>query len=76
MNSIKLLKAVLIVVAFLGFCGEASSQSKGPIKLGSLSALTGVGSQMGQSQRDALVMVFEKLNASGGINGQESRPIY
>jgi branched-chain amino acid transport system substrate-binding protein len=71
MNSIKLLKAVLIVVALVGFCTEASSQSKGPIKLGSLSALTGVGSQMGQSQRDALAMVFEKINASGGINGKK-----
>ena len=71
MNSIKLLKAVLIVSALLGFCGEALSQSKGPIKLGSLSALTGVGSQMGQSQRDALVMVFDKIKASGGINGQK-----
>ena len=71
MNSIKLLKAVLIFVALLGFCGEALSQSKGPIKLGSLSALTGVGSQMGQSQRDALIMVFDKIKASGGINGQK-----
>ena len=71
MKSIKLLKAVLIIFAILGFWGEAFSQSKGPIKLGSLSALTGVGSQMGQSQRDALVMVFDKIKASGGINGQK-----
>ncbi len=71
MNISKLTAAASIVFVILGFWGEAISQSRGPVKLGSLSALTGVGSQMGQSQRDALVMVFEKINASGGINGQK-----
>lgn len=71
MNISKWTAAGLIVFVILGFWGQAFSQSKGPIKLGSLSALTGVGSQMGQSQRDALVMVYERINASGGINGQK-----
>ena len=71
MDRINFLKALLVVFFMIGFCGEAVSQSKGPVKLGSLSALTGVGSQMGQSQRDALNMVFDKIKASGGINGQK-----
>jgi branched-chain amino acid transport system substrate-binding protein len=71
MKRFSLLMSLLIVMAI--FCGsdQVFSQSKGSIKIGSLSALTGVGSQMGQNQRDALVMVFEKVNASGGINGQK-----
>jgi len=71
MNISKLTAAVLIVFVILSFWGQTFSQSKGPIKIGSLSALTGVGSQMGQNQRDALVMVFDKVNAAGGINGQK-----
>jgi len=70
MNITKLTVAGLIVFVILGFWGQAFSQPRGAIKLGSLSALTGVGSQMGQSQRDALVMVFEGINASGGIINQ------
>ena len=71
MNISKLTAAVLIVFVILSFWGQTFSQSKGSIKIGSLSALTGVGSQMGQNQRDALVMVFDKVNAAGDINGQK-----
>ena len=71
MKMIKLLSFLLIGGMFLFGSGEGFSQTKGPIKIGSLSALTGVGSQMGQNQRDALVMVFDKVNTAGGINGQK-----
>jgi branched-chain amino acid transport system substrate-binding protein len=71
MKIVKLLNILLVGVLVLFLSGEGFSQTKGPIKIGSLSALTGVGSQMGQNQRDALVMVFDKVNAAGGINGQK-----
>ena len=64
MKIVKLLNILLVGVLILFLSGEGFSQTKGPIKIGSLSALTGVGSQMGQNQRDALVMVFDKVNAS------------
>jgi branched-chain amino acid transport system substrate-binding protein len=71
MKTLKLFRCLLIGAMYLFFSGEVSAQAKGPIKIGSLSALTGVGSQMGQNMRDILVMVFHKVNASGGINGQK-----
>jgi len=71
MKTLKLFCCLLIGAMCLFFSGEVSAQAKGPIKIGSLSALTGVGSQMGQNMRDTLVMVFDKVNASGGINGQK-----
>jgi branched-chain amino acid transport system substrate-binding protein len=71
MKTLKLFSCLLIGAMYLFFSGEVSAQAKGPIKIGSLSALTGVGSQMGQNMRDTLVMVFDKVNASGGINGQK-----
>jgi branched-chain amino acid transport system substrate-binding protein len=71
MKTLKLFSCLLIGAMYLFFSGEVSAQAKGPIKIGSLSALTGVGSQMGQNMRDILVMVFDKVNASGGINGQK-----
>jgi branched-chain amino acid transport system substrate-binding protein len=41
------------------------------IRIGSLSALTGSASQPGQSQRDAIKMVVDDVNAKGGIKGQK-----
>jgi len=41
------------------------------IKIGSLSALTGSASQPGQSQRDAIKMVVDEVNAKGGIKGRK-----
>ena len=49
----------------------AQFASADTIKIGSLSALTGSASQPGQSQRDAVQMVVEEVNAKGGINGNK-----
>jgi len=49
------------------------AQSGGEIKIGSLSALTGTASQPGQAQRDAVQMVFNDVNARGGVKGQKLR---
>lgn len=67
---VRLPVVVLICSIALLFFGGVS-QSKEAIKIGSLSALTGVGSQMGQCQRDSIIMVIDKANAGGGINGQK-----
>jgi len=71
----KLRTVAVLGVAFVAWAaaGIAQGQSGGEIKIGSLSALTGSASQPGQSQRDAIQMVVNDINAKGGIKGQRIR---
>lgn len=41
-----------------------------PIKIGALFAVTGSASPLGEPERDTAVMLQEKINASGGIDGR------
>lgn len=59
---------VLGSVALTG-CGKQSDS--GEIKLGSVFPLTGDVSVMGQACKNALQMLEEETNASGGINGKK-----
>ncbi|UOM32713.1 ABC transporter substrate-binding protein [Acuticoccus sp. I52.16.1] len=43
----------------------------GPIKLGSLTPLTGVGGNYGPSMREAIAGVIETVNAAGGVLGRQ-----
>lgn len=43
----------------------------GPIKLGTLTPLTGVGGNYGPSMRDAMVGVVAAVNAAGGVLGRQ-----
>lgn len=43
----------------------------GPIKLGSLTPLTGVGGSYGPSMRDAIAGVIAKVNDAGGVLGRQ-----
>ncbi|MEM9011333.1 MAG: ABC transporter substrate-binding protein [Pseudomonadota bacterium] len=43
----------------------------GPITLGSLTPLTGVGGTYGPSMRDAIAGVIDEVNAAGGVMGRE-----
>jgi branched-chain amino acid transport system substrate-binding protein len=71
MKIFKLLTCLLVGVMFILSSGEVFAQAKGPIKIGSLSALTGV-----EAARWARTSVMSsswssKVNATGGINGQK-----
>lgn len=59
--------------ASLALSAAFPAYGQGEIKIGSLSALTGAASQPGQSQRDAIQMVVNEVNAKGGIRGQRIR---
>lgn len=43
----------------------------GPIKLGALNPLTGVGGNYGPSMRDAIAGVVDSVNAAGGVLGRQ-----
>lgn len=72
MSSSRLLATAWVWAAAIAI-SPALAQSGGEIKIGSLSALTGTASQPGQAQRDAVQMVFNDVNARGGIKGQKLR---
>lgn len=49
----------------------ALAQSDGPIKIGTLTPLTGVGGTYGPSMRDAVAGVVDSVNAAGGVLGRQ-----
>ncbi|HCP15208.1 MAG TPA: ABC transporter substrate-binding protein, partial [Peptococcaceae bacterium] len=73
--------AVLLIALFalsLAACGSspsstgtAATESKEPIKIGHEVALTGGSSLWGQSEKQALEMEIEKINAAGGVLGRQ-----
>lgn len=75
----KILKKVCIVLLivslvfpFFGCAGKTSGASKNdPIKIGHEVALTGGSALWGQSEKNALEMEVEKINAAGGVLGRQ-----
>ncbi len=49
----------------------ARAQSSEPVRLGTLTPLTGVGGSYGPSMRDAVVGVVDQVNAAGGVLGRQ-----
>ena len=48
----------------------AAAQSKEPIKIGAVLALTGPGAGLGQSERSGILLAEKSINDSGGIRGR------
>lgn len=76
----KLLLTSLIIVLFAasllaGGCAAdkktsgSADQGKEPYKIGAVVDISGNSSSLGVPERDTLLMLAEKLNAAGGING-------
>lgn len=59
--------AVLLAAATLGLAGTAQAQ----IKIGSTLAVTGPASFLGDPEAKTLEMLVEKVNAQGGVNGEQ-----
>lgn len=49
----------------------AFAQSEGPIKIGSLTPMTGAGANYGGRMRDSIAAVIDAVNAAGGIKGRQ-----
>src|SRR3989344_6602039 len=49
--------------------GPASTSNE-PIKIGQMSGLTGVGSDIGQEERNGVLLAVEEINAGDGIGGR------
>ena len=67
---------VIIILIIIGFKvlnqKPTASVSNQPIKIGQMSALTGIGADIGEEERNGTLLAVEEINARGGISG---RPI-
>jgi branched-chain amino acid transport system substrate-binding protein len=72
MKSIPLLSAGLCVLGAL-WLGQTSVPAAGakPIKIGALFSVTGPASFLGAPEEKTARMLVEKINAAGGVNGQQ-----
>lgn len=64
----------LIFVVTLGLgAGTACNRTPtaDPIVIGMLAPLTGAGARFGQSQRDAVRLAIDEINATGGLHGRQ-----
>lgn len=64
-----LLMAVSLVAAGCGGGKEAADTGEEPYKIGAVLDISGNSSSLGIPERDTLLMLVDKLNAEGGING-------
>ncbi len=60
---------LIIAPLFMTFNGVASGQPT--IDIGLIAPMTGPGAMMGRDMRDGALLVFDKVNAAGGINGRK-----
>ena len=63
-----LLLISILIGSTLSGCKPAEAQT---IKVGNLVALTGGSATWGQSENNALKLVVDKINTSGGVNGKK-----
>lgn len=64
--------ALVAILTFgLAGCGGGGGNNSDTIKIGHVVALTGDSSMWGQSEKNALEMEIEKINAAGGVLGKK-----
>jgi len=66
----RLLMIVVVVLAAGFMLGSPLCYSAEPIKIAGIFALTGRAAHIGTSQRNAVLLAIDEVNAQGGINGQ------
>ena len=54
-----------------GDTGDTGASEKGPIKIGAVLDITGVGASLGVPEQNTLNMLAEQLEAAGGIDGRD-----
>lgn len=68
-----------VVAAILATCAVAvgaASYAQEPIKIGAFGPMTGGAAGYGQSQREAIDLVTDEVNAAGGVLGRKLQVIY
>lgn len=62
---------IAIIVGLIYINGLENKKESGIIKIGQISALTGVGSDIGQEERNGALLAVEYINKNGGVNGKK-----
>jgi branched-chain amino acid transport system substrate-binding protein len=62
---------IIIAVLAIVFMGSTPCYSAETIKIAGIFALTGRAAHIGTSQRDAVIIAIDEVNAKGGINGRK-----
>ena len=70
-NRRHLLAAAAAATGLAALPARLAAQAAGPIKLGTLTPLTGAGGSYGPLMRDAVKGVIDAVNASGGVLGRQ-----
>lgn len=73
MNKLKVILVGIVIVVILAWIGTnlIPNKEKGIIKIGGISALTGVGEGIGEEESKGARLAVEEINATGGINGHK-----
>ncbi|HEX7724626.1 MAG TPA: ABC transporter substrate-binding protein [Candidatus Paceibacterota bacterium] len=66
---LSIIAAVIILVAIFALYYHSGQGTKATIKIGQMSGLTGVGSNIGVEERNGALLAVEEINAAGGISG-------
>ena len=68
-RTIILLASLVVIALIIGLAGTNNEidQDKKPVKIGSISALTGVGVAVGEEERKGALLAVEEINSKGGI---------
>ena len=62
--------AIVAIIIFASSARRSPADSGGAIKIGQMSALTDVGSDIGIEERNGAILAIERLNKEGGIAGR------
>lgn len=66
---------LVLALLIVGACGDSQTptgvtESKEPIKIGALFAVSGGASFLGEPERNTAIMIAEQINAAGGVLGR------
>lgn len=78
-KTIKIIIGIIIAIIIIGgiWYGMGKKPAeKGPIKIGFIGPLTGDAASYGQSEKNAIELALEDINAKGGVNGKKIEVIY
>lgn len=69
--SIALIALILLGLVVFFFSKDKTTSLLSPIKIGSISALTGVGVSAGEEERNGALLAVAEINARGGVVGRQ-----
>jgi len=70
-NVIGIILALVVALGIVYIISNQDSKGQETVKIGQISALSGFGSDIGQEERNGVLLAVEYVNKNGGINGKK-----